>query len=90
MYIITIDGDEERGAYSVENEDGEEIIYLFEEEDDATRYAMMLEEKESPPMKVLEVDDELLIKACEVHNYQYTIITENDIVIPPDKNDFIS
>ena len=90
MYILTIDGKEEKGAYSVENEDGDEIIYLFEEEDDATRYAMMLEEKEYPPMKVLEVDDDLLIKACEVHNYQYTIITENDIVIPPDTNDFIS
>lgn len=90
MYILTIDGNEEKGAYSVENEDGEEIIYLFVEEDDATRYAMMLEEKEFPPMKVLEVEDELLIKACEVHNYQYTIITENDIVIPPETNDFIS
>jgi hypothetical protein len=90
MYILTIDGKEEKGAYSVENEEGEQIIYLFEEEDDATRYAMMLEEKEYPPMNVLEVDDELLIKACEVHNYQYTIITENDIVIPPDTNDFIS
>jgi hypothetical protein len=85
MFILTIDGKEEEGAYSVENSAGEEILYLFEEEDDATRYAMMLEdERDFPIMRVVEIDDELLIKACEMHDYRYTIITPNDIVIPPD------
>ena len=36
MFILTIDGKEDRGAYSVENESGDKILYLFEEEDDAT------------------------------------------------------
>ena len=35
MYILTINGKETEGAYSVENEDGDQILYLFEEEDDA-------------------------------------------------------
>ena len=35
---------------------------------------------------VVEVDDELAIKTCKYHSYKYTIITPNDIVIPP-KND---
>jgi len=26
-----------------------------------------------------------MIAMCETHEYEYTIITSNDIVIPPDK-----
>jgi len=90
MYIITILGKETEGAYSVANKDGTDILYIFEEEDDASRYAMMLEESGSPEMHVIEVDDDAIVEACVMHNYSYTIITPNDIVIPPDtENDFI-
>ena len=90
MFILTIDGKEDRGAYSVENESGDKILYLFEEEDDAMRYAMMMEDDGSPEMHVIEVEDEVMIKTCEFHDYAYTIITPNDIVIPPTtKHDFI-
>lgn len=92
MYIITLDGREEEGAYSVTNEDGEQVLYIFEEEDDATRFAMMLEVSEYPDMNVMEVDDDLIMKACEMHEYRYIVFTPEDIVIPPEKNinnDFI-
>lgn len=92
MYILTIDGREEEGAYSVINEEGEQILYMFEEEDDATRFAMMLEDREYPQMNVTEVDDKLLIMACDQHGYKYAVFTPNDIVIPPDESgqdDFI-
>ena len=32
------------------DEEGDQVLYLFEEEDDAIRFAMMLEESEHPPM----------------------------------------
>jgi len=90
MFIITIEGKEEEGAYSVMNEDGEQILYLFEEEDDAVRYAMMLEDSGYPEMHVIEVENDLMIKTCEFHQYEYTVITANDIVIPPETDyDFI-
>ena len=61
------------------------------EEDDALRYAMMLEEEEYPEMHVLEVDPDMMVGVCESHGYEYTVITPNDIVIPPKSNhdDFI-
>ena len=90
MYILTVNGKENDGAYSVTDIEGNQILYLFEEEDDAVRYAMMLEEEDYPEMNVIEVEDEIMIKTCEVHDYNYTVITENDIVIPPNiKHDFI-
>jgi hypothetical protein len=87
MYILTIDGKEERGAYSVLNDEGDQILYLFEEEDDALRFAMMLEEQDYPLLHVIDIEDEIMIKTCEMNGYQYAIITSNDIVVPPEQND---
>jgi hypothetical protein len=86
MFILTINGRETEGAYSVTDDDGDQILYLFEEEDDAIRYAMMLEENGYPEMHVIEMEDEVMIKTCELHGYQYTLITSDDIVIPPDSD----
>ena len=91
MYILTVAGKEREGAYSVQDAYGNQILYLFEQEDDAERYAMMLEDddKYKKEMAVIEVDDELAIKTCRMYNYKYTVITPNDFVIPP-KNDNLS
>ena len=82
----TLEGREDQGAYSVTNEEGRQVLYLFEEEDDCDRFAMMLEEKEEeiPVLNVLEVDDNLIVKTCQLHGYEYAVITKNDLVIPPD------
>ena len=90
MYIITIHGKEKEGAYSVTDDDGDQILYLFEEKDDAMRYAMMMEDDGSPEMHVIEVEDEVMIKTCEYHDYRYTVISSHDFVIPPkEEHDFI-
>ena len=90
MYILTVYGKENEGAYSVQDDEGNHVLYLFEEEDDATRFAYQLEDDGYPEMHVIEVEDEVMIKTCQVHSYNYTVITPNDIVIPPaEKNDFI-
>jgi hypothetical protein len=90
MFIITINGKEKEGAYSVTDDEGDQILYLFQEEDDAVRYAMMLEEDGYPEMHVIEIEDDVMLKTCELHGYQYTLITPDDIVIPPDTDyDFI-
>lgn len=89
MFILTIDGKETEGAYAVLDEDGDHILYIFVEEDDAVRFAMMLEEQNFPEMHVIEVDDNAMLKTCQMQNYRYTIITKDDIVIPPADHDFI-
>ena len=83
MYILTVYGKENEGAYSVQNEEGNHVLYLFEEEDDATRYATMLEDDEYPEMHVIEVEPDMMIGVCQQHGYEYAVITPNDIVVPP-------
>jgi len=89
MFILTITGKEREGAYAVEDKKGGQILYIFEEEDDADRYAMMLEDVGYPEMNVVEVDEELMMKTCRIRGYEYAIITPNDIVIPPEDHDYI-
>ena len=89
MFILTQKSKGQNGAYAVLNESDEEVLYIFQEEDDAVRYAMMLEDCVGE-MDVLEIDDEAIIKTCVVKNHKFAIITPNDIVIPPEtEHDFI-
>ena len=89
MYLLTLDKKQENGAYAVLNRYGEKVLFMFEEEDDAERYRLMLESDEDKKMDVIEIDDALAIMTCKRYNYKYAVITPNDIVIPP-KNDNIS
>jgi len=83
MFLLTLKDRKDDGAYAVQNRYGEKVLFLFEDEDDAVRYALQLEDQEETEMDVVEVDDELAIKTCRTYNYKYTVITPDDIVIPP-------
>jgi hypothetical protein len=89
MFILTVKGFEEDGAFALETEDGDKVLLLFEEEDDAERYARLLEYEDYPDMNVVEVDDDSAIRACELYEYEYNIITPDDILVPPKNNDLL-
>ena len=82
MFILTQKNS--GGVHAVKDKTNTKTVQVFEQEDDALRYAMMLEDEGSPEMHVIEVEDEVMIKTCQMHDYNYAVITPNDIVIPPD------
>ena len=90
MWLLTLHDKRDDGAYAVEDEYGDKVLFMFENQDDAERYATMIREDENTPksMDVIEVDGELAIRTCKLYNYKYAVITPNDFVIPP-KNDNI-
>jgi len=90
MFLLTLKDKKDDGAYAVQNRYGEKVLFLFEEEDDAVRYALMLKDQEDTEMDVVEVDDQLAIMTCKRYNYRYAVVTPNDIVIPPKLNDNLS
>ena len=85
MYLLTLKDRKTDGAYAVQDHQGDKVLFMFEEEDDATRYALMLVDNElyEKPMQVIEIDEELALKTCMVYNYKYAVITPEDIVVPP-------
>ena len=88
MWLLCEDGKRE-GAYAVKDINNDKVLFLFEQEDDADRYRMQLESEEDAIMEVVEVDEDVAIKACEMYNYKYTIVTPNDFVIPPLQDDSV-
>lgn len=87
MFLITLK-DQPDGVYSLISEEGEHVIFFFEEEDDADRYLMQLEQHDDhqnlPEMTVVEVDIDIASKVCEDKGYHYTVVTPDDVIVPPD------
>ena len=77
----------QEGAYAVVNEYGEKVVFMFEEKDDAYRYAEQLEAQGDPAMNVISIKDNVAIGACERTGTRYTIIRKDDLVIPPPPKD---
>ncbi|MBD2435489.1 DUF3110 domain-containing protein [Nostoc sp. FACHB-110] len=62
-------------------------ILMFESEDDALRFALMLEAQDFPTPTVEAIDSEEIKEFCESANYGWEIVPENsDLVIPPEIN----
>lgn len=88
MFVLTLDGDDSGGAYAVKNDQDRYVLYLFQGQDDAARYAMMLEDMGFPEIRLVQIEDSIILKACEMQNYTYTIITLDDLVIPKPDIDY--
>ena len=83
MYILIHGDKSSEGAYAVLDKDGNKVLFFFEEDEDAERYAMMLEADEDVSLKVIEVNFAVAVKTCAENGYRYSVITPGDIVIPP-------
>jgi hypothetical protein len=83
MFLITLKETPERGAFSVTNEKGNKILYLFQQSDDALRFSMQLEENGYPKTEIVECEDRKIIYTCELTNTKYAIIKPEDLVVPP-------
>ena len=80
MYLLTLKHQQDEGAYAVLNRYGEKVLFLFQQEDDAERYAMQLEEQEDNKMDVIEVDDNLAIITCRPVSYTHLTLPTSDLV----------
>ena len=86
MFLLSLQHRRDDGAFAVQDSNGDKVLFLFEEEDDAERYKLMLQDEEidtERTMEIIEVADDLAIKTCSMYNYKYAVITPDDLVIPP-------
>lgn len=87
MYVLALKGREDEGLYAVDDENGDRVLYIFREEDDAKRFAGLLEADDFPDLSIIEVPEEATVAICEANNYTYVIIEEDDLVVPPALDD---
>ena len=84
MFVIILK-DHPQGIYSVFDKDEQRIVPLFELQDDAVRYVMQLaEDEENPELQVMNVEPDHIIQACRSQGQKWSIITSDDLIIPPD------
>ena len=84
MFVLTLENHND-GVYSVFDGDKNKVIPIFQLQDDANRYLSMLEEiTEYPAMRVVEMEDHVIIGACQDRGQRFSIITPDDFLIPPD------
>jgi len=84
-YILSL-ANKPEGVFSVvDTITGENVIPIFEQEDDAERYAIQLIECDSraPELQIIEVEKDIIIAACDERDQRYAIITVDDFIIPP-------
>jgi hypothetical protein len=73
------------GIYTLEIE-GNNIIVAFEQEDDAIRYAGLLEAQDFLSPTVERIDSKDLEEFCKEANYDLNIVPTDALLVPPEKN----
>ncbi|MEO0844384.1 MAG: DUF3110 domain-containing protein, partial [Cyanobacteria bacterium J06643_5] len=62
-------------------------VLMFESEDDATRFALMLEAQDFPTPTVEPMDIEEIEQFCKSADYDYEIVPINgELIVPPEQN----
>jgi Protein of unknown function (DUF3110) len=86
VYVILFNArTDNEGIHSVRTE-GHDLIYMFADEDDATRYAMMLEAQDLPTPAVEPLDSQEIEEFCADSNYECVLIEQGMLVVPPENN----
>ncbi len=60
------------------------IVLMFESEDDATRYSLMLEAQDFPVPTVEAIAAEEVEGFCQDAGYECTLVPEGTLVVPPE------
>ncbi len=76
---------ENEGIHTIQMGDRNKV-YMFESEDDATRFAVLLEAQDFPTATVEEFDEEEIMEFCRGVDYDWEIIPAGKLEIPPEYN----
>jgi Protein of unknown function (DUF3110) len=86
VYILLFNaGTNNEGIHTVQVGDRNTIL-MFKNEDDATRYAGLLEAQDFPTPTVESIDSDEVERFCAQAGYNWEIVDSENLAIPPDKN----
>lgn len=88
IFVLLVNsGTDNEGIHTIQVE-GRNKVLMFESEDDATRYALMLEAQDFPDLTVEGFPVEEIEEFCRTAEYDWDIVEAglNTLAIPPEKN----
>ena len=84
VYVILFNTDSEnQGIHSLKMGD-RDIVLMFESEDDAIRFSLMLEAQDFPTPVVEELDAEEIEDFCVEAGYEARPIPKGELITPPE------
>ncbi|MEM6613419.1 MAG: DUF3110 domain-containing protein [Cyanobacteria bacterium P01_C01_bin.72] len=86
VYILLFNaGTDNEGIHTIQMGDRNTIL-MFQAEDDALRYSVLLEAQDFPEPKVEAIDSEEVEQFCRQANYDSKLVESGQLEIPPEKN----
>lgn len=77
---------ENEGIHTIRIGDRNKVL-MFESEDDATRYALMLEAQDFPTPTIEPMDSSEIEHFCKSADYDYEVVPKNgELIVPPEQN----
>jgi RES domain-containing protein len=86
VYVILINARTDNEGIHTVHANGRDVIYMFTDADDASRYAMMLEAQDFPNPTAEAMDSEEIEEFCSDSNYEWVLVEEGMLVVPPETN----
>lgn len=86
VYVLLFNARTENEGIHTIQMGGKNKILMFESEDDAIRFSLLLEAQDFPTPTVEAMDSEEIEIFCREADYEYEVVTEGMLAIPPEKN----
>jgi hypothetical protein len=86
VYVLLFNARTDNEGIHTLQMDGQDLVLMFEYEDDATRYALMLEAQDFPGATVEAIDQAEIEEFCDSAGYGYRLIPEGALAMPPEQN----
>ena len=86
VYVLLFNaGTENEGIHTIQVGDRNTVL-MFEEEDDATRFGVLLEAQDFPSPSVEEIEEEEIQEFCRSVQYEWQLVRSGDLAVPPEHN----
>jgi hypothetical protein len=86
VYILLFNANtDDEGIHTVQRGERNTIL-MFQEEEDAIRFAMMLEAQDFPEPAVEAIDSEEIKLFCQKANYDWEFVEPGQLALPPETN----
>ncbi|MEN9207208.1 MAG: DUF3110 domain-containing protein [Gloeomargarita sp. GMQP_bins_120] len=86
VYVLIYNpGTDNEGIHSLKV-GGEETILMFEDQDDAARFADYLEAQDFPVPTVQAIDPEEIRQFCQENGFHYQLVPAGTLLLPPERN----
>lgn len=76
---------ENEGIHTTQTADRNKVL-MFESEDDAIRFGVLLEAQDFPSPKVEEFDQEEILEFCRSMDYDWELVPGGALTLPPESN----